>query len=68
VATKLRICALRVDGKAERFDGTLLEVDAKAEEYRGQGKSTVYLFSADTEDEFARKMLAERNRTRLDSF
>ena len=65
---KLRIYALRVDGKAERFDGSLLEVDAKTEEYRNQGKSTVYLFSADSEEEFARRLMAEKNRTRLDSF
>lgn len=53
--------------KAERFYGTLLEADAKVDEYRGQGKATTYLFSADSEEEFERKWAAEKNRTSVDS-
>ena len=56
-----------VAGKVERFDGNLLEVDAKVEEYRGLGKATAYLFSADSEEEFERKWLAEKKRTSSDS-
>jgi hypothetical protein len=56
-----------VAGKAERFDGNLLEADAKVDEYRGQGKTTAYLFVADTEEEFGRKWAAKTKRTRTDS-
>jgi hypothetical protein len=63
----MSIYALLVAGQVERFDGNLLEVDAKVEEHRGHGKVTAYLFSAESEEEFDRKCLAEKRRTRVDS-
>lgn len=62
IITVMKAHALLIDGRLERFDGTLAEAEDKIDGYTSEGMAAVYLLGADSEEEFVCRWEEERRR------
>jgi hypothetical protein len=68
VLTVMRSHALLINGRLEQFDGTLDEAEKVINKYTSNGDKAVYLFGADSDEQFAKKWEEEKRRTAPDSY